>query len=113
MYKRQELENASVNAKAIANDERGFLLTGDTSFVDEVKARRAKVYAALDKAVALVNDDGERAQIEQARTQLLGWDKALDAEFVQFAADRAGATTVALSTNRELRKGYELSLIHI
>ncbi|MCO5307872.1 MAG: methyl-accepting chemotaxis protein [Austwickia sp.] len=105
-----ELENASVNAKAIANDERGFLLTGDTSFVDEVKARRAKVYAALDKAVALVNDDGERAQIEQARTQLLGWDKALDAEFVQFAADRAGATTVALSTNRELRKGYETTL---
>lgn len=38
-----ELEGVAVNAKAIANDERGFLLAGDKSFTDEVTARRAKV----------------------------------------------------------------------
>lgn len=65
-----ELENASVNAKAIANDERGFLMSGEQTYLNEVKARRTKVYAALDQAAKLANDDGERSAVTQTRTAL-------------------------------------------
>lgn len=105
-----ELENASVNAKAIANDERGFLLTGQQSFVDEVKSRRSKVSASLDKAAGFANDDTERAGVATVRAAMAAWDKALDAEFVQYATDRTGALSVAMNANRDLRKGYETQL---
>ena len=105
-----ELENASVNAKAIANDERGFLLSGEQTYLNEVKARRTKVYAALDQAAKLANDDGERSALTQTRTALQAWDAALDAEFAQYGTDRLGAIKVSVTTNRDLRKAYEASL---
>lgn len=105
-----ELEGVAVNAKAIANDERGFLLGGDPTFTAEVKSRRTKVDAALERAAKAANDDAERAAVAQIGTQLKAWDQALDAEFARYATDKAGAVKAALTTNRDLRKTYETSL---
>ncbi|MBK9100064.1 MAG: CHASE3 domain-containing protein [Austwickia sp.] len=104
------LENSAVAAKAIANDERGFLLTGKKSFVDEVVKRRDTVSAGLQKAEALADDEAERARVAAVATQINGWNAALDAAFAQFATDPKGAIDTSLTANRDLRKTYETSL---
>ncbi|QQS02203.1 MAG: methyl-accepting chemotaxis protein [Austwickia sp.] len=58
----------------------------------------------------MANDDAERASLATVRSGLTAWDKALDAEFAQFASDRAAAVKVSLTTNRDLRKSYETAL---
>ncbi|MDO5697262.1 MAG: methyl-accepting chemotaxis protein [Dermatophilus congolensis] len=101
------IEDAAVTAKAIANDERGFLLTGDKEFTDEIAERRVKVDALLDTAAQGVPTAEHREQIEKLRGEIHAWNKALDAEFALFATDRPAATEAALETNRKLRKTYE------
>ncbi len=104
------LEDASVAAKAIANDERGFLLTGDQQFVKEVIDRRGKVAGSLTQAKKLAVSDDQRQRIDTIVGQVTAWDKALDEEFTLRATDPAAATKVALAANRELRKTYENTL---
>ena len=103
------LEDAAVTAKAIANDERGYLLTGDQEFIDEITERRGKVDALLTQAAQGVPTDEHRAQIEKLRGEITAWSEALDAEFALYRTDRSGATVAALETNRALRKTYEES----
>lgn len=104
------LEDAAVTAKAIANDERGFLLTGDQEFVDEILERRSKIDSLLDQAAAGVPTQDQRRQVEQVRTEIHAWSEALDAEFALYRTDPEAATETALETNRELRKTYEDNL---
>ena len=100
------VNEAAVANKAIANDERGYLLTGNQEFVDEVIERRAKVAGFLDAADATA-DAHTREMLGTLRTQVDGWNDALDAEFALYASDPAAATAVALEQNRGLRKTYE------
>ena len=104
------LEDAAVTAKAIANDERGYLLTGDQEFIDEIVERRAKIDGLLDEAAAGVPTPEQRAQVEQVRTEIDTWSAALDKEFALYRTDPKAATTAALEVNRKLRKTYEESL---
>ena len=104
------LEDAAVTAKAIANDERGFLLTGDQEFIDEIVERRTKIDGLLDEAAAGVPTQEQRAQVEQVRTEIDAWSAALDQEFVLYRTDPKAATTTALEVNRKLRKTYEETL---
>lgn len=101
------LSAAAVEAKATANDERGFLITGDDEFREGIAERNATVLKELNAAEATAPNAAVRADVAKIATQYTAWSEAIDAEFTLFARNRAAAIQRGLETNRELRKGYE------
>ena len=101
---------ASLNAKGAANDERGFLLTGDRMYLSELDQRVGAARDAFDRASAFAVGD-EVGYVEQARDGFERWVAALDTEFARFRdGDRSAAVQEAVGANRDLRKSYEAAL---
>ncbi|GIJ58447.1 methyl-accepting chemotaxis protein [Virgisporangium aurantiacum] len=98
------LNKAALAAKAAANDERGYLIRGDTSFRDDALGRKATVDEQLDAAAGRSDDP---TAVDAIRQGTDAWFTALEAEFALYSRDPAAATTAALGANRDLRKVYE------
>jgi len=105
------LSTAALNAKGMANDERGYLISGNREFLDELDQRLLNVRTAF--AAALSSADGE-TQREAAREAFAGferWVGAMNGQFELFRkGERGKATKAALGPGRALRKDYEQSL---
>jgi methyl-accepting chemotaxis protein len=97
------LSAAAVDMKAMANDERGFLMSGDADFRDEINERAVTIRAELKQAKAASSaDDGAAVDAVSSKFEL--WTKALDGEFALYGRDRTAAIELALGKNRDLRK---------
>jgi methyl-accepting chemotaxis protein len=103
------LNEAALAAKAAANDERGYLIQGNTDFRDEALGRQKTVDTDLARARALGNPD-EQATVDRIKAATDAWFTALDTEFTTFGRDRQAAITAAMGENRDLRKAYETLL---
>jgi methyl-accepting chemotaxis protein len=102
---------AALNAKGIANDQRGFLLTGDPKFIDEADRRISNARAAFAAAANAAADPTQRQAINQAHSGFARWVQAVHSEFAAFqSGDHQGAITASLGPDRALRKTYEQSL---
>jgi methyl-accepting chemotaxis protein len=102
---------AALNAKGVANDQRGFLLTGDPTFVDEANQRTEDARAAFAVAATVASDRSRRNAVEQARTGFEQWVAVVNREFATYrAGDHGGSVAASLGTDRELRKSYEQDL---
>ena len=77
------LSDADVAAKAAANDERGYLLTGQASYVAESKGRRTVENAGLAQARATAMTGTQRAAVDRVQSGLEAFNQALDAEFTR------------------------------
>jgi methyl-accepting chemotaxis protein len=100
------LNSAALAAKAAANDERGYLIAGDTKFRDEALGRQDAVNEDLAAARSLA-EPAQQATIDEIKAATDAWFTALEAEFTTFGTDRQAAITAALGANRDLRKAYE------
>nr|BFE65895.1 hypothetical protein GCM10020063_104210 [Dactylosporangium thailandense] len=96
------LNKAALSAKTAANDERGFLLGGDTQFRDEALGRQADINAALQDAARTGNP-----AVKEIQAAVDAWFAALRTEFTTYGTDRAKAVADAFGANRDLRKVYE------
>jgi methyl-accepting chemotaxis protein len=102
---------AALNAKGIANDQRGFLLTGDPKFIDETDRRISDARAAFAAAPNAAADPTQRQAVNEAHTGFERWVQAVHGEFAAFqTGDHQGAITASLGPDRALRKTYEQSL---
>jgi methyl-accepting chemotaxis protein len=105
------LATAALNAKGMANDERGYLISGDREFRDELDQRLINVRTAFAAAVSSADGEKERQAAREAHAGFEQWVWALNQEFVAFEkGDRRGATKASLGPGRTLRKEYEASL---
>jgi methyl-accepting chemotaxis protein len=105
------VSEAALNAKGIANDQRGFLLTGDSTFIDEANGRVEDARRAFAAAEGAAGNADQRRTIRAARTGFEAWVQAVDGEFAMFQdGDHQRAVAASLGTDRELRKTYEQSL---
>ncbi|MEV8503485.1 methyl-accepting chemotaxis protein [Actinoplanes sp. NPDC051475] len=100
------LNSAALALKAAANDERGFLIAGETKFRDEALGRKATVDKNLAAARALAIP-AEQGTIDKIKTATDAWFAALNTEFTTYGTDRQAAIDVSLGANRDLRKSYE------
>jgi len=100
------LNGAALAAKAAANDERGYLIAGDTKFRDEALGREKTVDSDLASARALGDGPGQD-RIDEIKTATDAWFGALSSEFTTFGSDRPAAISAAMGVNRDLRKVYE------
>jgi methyl-accepting chemotaxis protein len=101
------LSNAAINAKGIANDERGYLLSGNVEFLVEIDSRTGLARESFDQA-AEAADEAQSQRILRAYEAFEVWLVALEDEIAMFrAGDREEARALSLGRTRELRKAYE------
>jgi CHASE3 domain sensor protein len=105
------ISTAALNAKGIANDERGFLISGRREFLDEIEQRLLDARSAFSAAAVAADGDLQRRAVADAEAGFERWVWALQRQFRTFqSGDRKGATKAALGPGRALRKDYEASL---
>ena len=104
------LGDAALEMKAAANDERGYLMTGDAEFRKEIGERQETVHASLADAREVAPNAGYANAVDTIGEQFDAWTEAIDAEFKLFGTDREAAIALALGENRDLRKAYEATL---
>ncbi|GAA0797014.1 methyl-accepting chemotaxis protein [Spirilliplanes yamanashiensis] len=100
------LNTAALSAKAAANDERGYLINGDTDFRDEALGRKEAVDESLTAARSIAAA-GEQEAVGRIQAATDAWFAALQTEFTTYGTNRDAAVAAALGPNRDLRKTYE------
>jgi methyl-accepting chemotaxis protein len=105
------IATAALNAKGIANDQRGFLLTGDQMFIDEAEQRTGEARTAFAAGQNAASSSVQREAIGRARAGFEDWVQAVYDEFATFrVGNHKAAIAASLGPERELRKSYEQSL---
>jgi methyl-accepting chemotaxis protein len=105
------VDDAALHAKGIANDERGYLLSGNEQFLGEITARTELARLAFEEA-ARTADDQQRSGITLAQEGFEAWIDSLSSTIALYQADDVeAAVALSLSESRELRKAYEAALI--
>jgi hypothetical protein len=102
---------AALNAKAIASDERGFLMTGDSRFIDDVDRHARAARAAFVAAASVALGGAQRQAASEARTGFERWLRALRGEFrTLWDGEYDETVTAALTPDRVVRRVSERSL---
>lgn len=102
---------AALNAKAIANDERGFLLSGNAEFLDQIDSRIPLAREAFAQAME-VADAAQRQRLAEVLQLFEQWLILIEDEIAIYrAGDEAAAMDTSLGPTRELRHEYERMLV--
>jgi methyl-accepting chemotaxis protein len=105
------IATAALNAKGMANDERGFLLSGDPKFLAEIEDRIVTARQAFAEAEDATENLDQLQAVANSRAGFERWVEALQDELETYqAGDRESAITASLGPVRDLRKRYEMSL---
>ena len=98
---------AALQAKALANDERGYFISGDLEFAQQMDARIELARAAFVSAAEAANPE-QRAILGNARDGFERWLAAVEAEIAVYqAGGEEAAIETSLGPTRTLRKAYE------
>jgi CHASE3 domain sensor protein len=102
---------AALDAKGVANDERGFLMSGDRRFVEEADRRIRAARVSFAAAAAAASGRPQQRAVADARAGFERWVTAVRREFGGFTrGHRQGPITASLGPDRALRKRYEAAL---
>jgi CHASE3 domain sensor protein len=102
------VDAAALRSKAMANDERGFLLSGRDPFLERFELRAVRVRASFAAASRAAADGGERAAVRDAGAVFERWVRAVRAEVKLYKSGREeAAISKALGSTRDLRYDYE------
>ncbi len=108
---RNAVDVAALNAKGIANDERGYLLSGDPTFIAEARERTGLARAALDDAVRSATTAEEATAARTVGQGFEAWVSAVQRGFAEYSAgQQSQAVAASIGPSRGLRKTYEDSL---
>ena len=103
---------AALDAKGVANDQRGFLMSGDRRFVDEAESRIHAARRSFVAAVTAASSPQQQRTVADARAEFELWVVAVRREFIAFSqGERRGPISASLGPDRALRKRYEAALV--
>jgi methyl-accepting chemotaxis protein len=105
------VHEAALSAKGIANDQRGFLLSGNPEYLGEIRTRTAEARSAFMLAVSYAVNQPHRQAVRESRDGFERWLRALNGDIAAYRrGERDQAVGASLGSTRELRKTYEQSL---
>lgn len=105
------IATAALNAKGMANDERGYLISGNREFLEELEQRLLSVRTSFSAALIAAEGERQRNAIRSAHAGFEKWVWVVRGNIKTFqAGKRQAATESALGRDRQLRKRYEASL---
>lgn len=106
------IATAALNAKGMANDERGYLISGNREFLNEFDQRLINTRTAFAEAVIAADGDKQHRAVTEAHAGFEDWVWAVRGAFKTFEnGERRNATRTALGPVRELRKEYEAKIM--
>jgi methyl-accepting chemotaxis protein len=106
-----EVHEAALSAKGIANDYRGYLLSGNPEFLEEIEMRTVEARSAFALAATYAVGASQRNAVDEARAGFDVWLRALHADIAAFQrGSEERAIKASLGSTRQLRKTYERSL---
>ena len=99
----------AIDMKAMANDERGFLMTGDAKFRDEIAERAATIREELAEAAQGRPGSRPRSLARSIADEVRRAGRRRSTQELALLRDRPRRrrSQLALGENRDLRKGYE------
>jgi len=102
---------ASLWAKAMANDERGYLLTGDRTFIEQIDQRVGFARRAFVEAERAADGEAQIRALDEAVAGFEAWHARLRSQIALFDdGQEEQATEAALGPGRDLRHAYETKL---
>lgn len=105
------IHEAALSAKGMANDQRGFLLSGNPEYLDEIEVRNGDARSAFALAAGNAVGTEQRQAVAEARAGFDRWLRALRADIAAYQrGSEEPAIARSLGSTRELRKTYEQSL---
>lgn len=105
------IHEAALSAKGMANDQRGYLLSGRPVYLDELRERTEEARAAFAEAASNAVGSDQVDAVEESRAGFERWLQALNADIAAFqAGEQEQAIDASLGSTRELRKTYEQAL---
>jgi methyl-accepting chemotaxis protein len=105
------IHEAALSAKGIANDQRGFLLSGNPEYLEEVEVRTVEARSAFVLAAGYAVSTSQREAVDEARAGFERWLRALRADIAAYQRGfEQRAVRGSLGPTRQLRKTYERSL---
>jgi methyl-accepting chemotaxis protein len=105
------VHEAALSAKGMANDYRGYLLSGNPVFLEEIETRTVDARSSFALAATYAVGATQRNAVEEARAGFDVWLRALHADIAAFQrGDQERAIRASLGSTRQLRKTYERSL---
>lgn len=112
LAERQGRYTAAVNAaalwaKTLANDERGYFISGDIAFVNQMDGELELARAAFAAAAEAASPE-QRATLAEARDGFERWFEAVRAEIAVYqSGDEEAAIATSLGPTRTMRHAYE------
>ena len=107
------IHEAALSAKGIANDQRGFLLSGDSEYLSEIRTRTAEARLAFTTAASHAVGVSQREAVRESRAGFERWLRVLNGDIAAYRrGSREQAIQASLGSTRQLRKTYEQSLAH-
>jgi methyl-accepting chemotaxis protein len=101
------IDAAALHAKGLANDERGYLISGSPEFLAQIEVRTELARTEFASA-AEAADSGQRSTIAEAREGFERWLDTLETELAAYqAGDEEAAVEMSLGLSRTQRKAYE------
>ena len=105
------IHEAALSAKAMANEQRGFLLSGEQEYLNQFDTDRAEARAAFAVAAGSAVGAAQRDAVDDARAGFERWLQAISRDIAAYRNGfRQRAIGASLRSTRELRKTYERSL---
>jgi CHASE3 domain sensor protein len=105
------ISTAALNAKGMANDERGYLISGNRVFLEEFDQRLINVRTAFSEAAIAADGEKQHRAVTETHARFEDWVWAVRQEFETFQrGERRKATRTSLGPVRSLRKEYEAKL---
>jgi methyl-accepting chemotaxis protein len=102
---------ASLWAKAMANDERGYLITSDPTFIEQIDQRVGYARRAFVEAERAADGEAQIRALDEAVAGFEAWHAQLRRQFALYqGGDTKKATEAAFGAGRDLRHDYEAKL---
>jgi methyl-accepting chemotaxis protein len=101
------VDAAALHAKTLANDERGYFISGDIEFVNQMDGGIELARAAFAAAAEAASPE-QRATLAEAREGFERWLEAVRAEIALYqSGDEEAAVSTSLGPTRTMRHAYE------
>jgi methyl-accepting chemotaxis protein len=105
------VHEAALSAKGIANDQRGFLLSGNPEYLTEIRMRTREARSSFALAAGNAVGAAQREGLRASRAGFERWLRVLNGDIAAFRrGSREQAIKASLGSTRQLRKSYEQSL---
>lgn len=88
----------------ISNDERAFIITGDTSYGDEMKTKSEDVFSTLDTLESSSNSNNYKSDVENIRKSFAQYWEMNQMVVSQYKSDPIEAKSLHFGEERKIRK---------